>query len=204
MKVVRKVFVTLLSTLSLEKLRVKLFKQTEKHLPRLRYFVLAVLSLVIILSGCVMWTSRPVLYPFEAPSVSDPANAAHVTIARKERLRCELTRFKLYIELDGLVIAALESGQYTEFFVNSGQHTITATWSVSKAEGCVFILFFDWEWVDIKLTEEFAAGNEYKFLVSLSYLAQRPTIEEVQSFPNNVSLDPSKLVLPGTKQDYKP
>ncbi len=61
MKVVRLIFIIMSSTLSRVKRRGGFFKQTGNHLPQLRHFVLLLLSLVIILSGC---TSTRVLQPY--------------------------------------------------------------------------------------------------------------------------------------------
>ena len=56
MKVLRSIFFTILSTISQEKLRGDLFKQTEEHPPLLRYFVLLLLSLAMFLTGCATTT----------------------------------------------------------------------------------------------------------------------------------------------------
>ncbi len=58
MKVVRLIFLIMLSILKQEKIRGDFFKQTGKHPPQLRYFVLLLLSLVILIAGCATTTVR--------------------------------------------------------------------------------------------------------------------------------------------------
>ncbi len=213
MKVVRLIFLTVLSILRQERNLVK--QKVERHPPQLRHFVLLLLVLIITLTGCGSTLPKPLLY--EPPPVSDTKSAAHVTIAR-ERMFCAvclilnlyLGRPKYNIELDGFTIAKLGSGQYTELFVNRGQHTIGGScYYTLRPVGIptYFVTGFEREWFGSQLSEEFIAGEEYKFLVSHAHprTEQRHTmeVEKVQSFPKNISLDPSKLVLPGTKQDLK-
>ncbi len=186
-------------------------QKTEWHLPKLRYFNL-LLVLVITLTGCgVIPRYPPVCKP---PSVSDPASAAHVTVARERKFcfKCIFQR-NMYIELDGLAIAVLENGQYTKFLVSSGRHTIETSCNMPSANTTQWpfggILDAGWDWFRFGLSEEFVAGKEYKFLVSHAHPKFRPfapdwvlmtvAVEKVQSFPNNISLDPSKMVLLGTK-----
>ncbi len=199
MRVVRLISLAVLSILRQERNLVK--QKAEMHASQLRYFVLLLLPLVIFLAGCGATPDRVNL--FEPPSIIDPTSASHITIATKWKFFYG-AGIKYYIELDGLMIAKLGNGQYTDFLVNSGQHKITVCWDkimrpIGVNVGIPILLGFEREWRDCTLTEVFVAGNEYKFLVSFNGLAKKPTLEKVQSFPKKYVLDPSKLVLPGTK-----
>ena len=184
--------------------------KARKHQPQLRYFVLLLLFLIITLTGCGIIPPKPLLY--EPPSVSDPNSAAHVTVATEKKFCFSCFNHNVYIELDDLTIAKLKVGQYTKFLVSSSQHTIRVRsneitqikgiFLAGAAGGAGFIPYkFIREWFDTELTEDFVAGKEYKFLLSHVHVfseLRSTTIEKVQSFQRNISLDPSKLVLPGT------
>ena len=201
MTVVRFIFFTKLSILSQEKRRGDLFKQTVKCLSQLQHFALIIFSLIIFLTGCGTTSHKPSLY--EPPPVSDPTSAARVTVVRESKISG--AGMDLYITLDGKKIAMLKSRHYIELLLSAGRHAIGAsfyakTWLVGDSElGVTGLWHFERDWRECELTEKFVAGGEYKFLVSLARGDIKPRLKKVQSFPDNISLDPSKLVLPGTK-----
>jgi hypothetical protein len=201
MEALRSIFFTKLSTLSQEKRRGCLFKQIGKYLIPLRCFALILFSLIIFLTGCGTTSHKPSLY--EPPPVSDPTSAAHVIVARESKFTG--AGMELYITLEGKKIAMLKSHQYTEFLLSAGRYTIGAsfyakTWLIGDSElGITGLWHFERDWRVCELTEKLIAGQEYKFLVSIERGDIKPRLKKVKSFPDNISLDPSKLVLPGTK-----
>jgi len=201
MKVIRSIFFTKLSRISQIKLRGNHYKQAGNFLSLLLSFTLILFSFIIFLSGCGTTPPKPSLH--EPPPVSDPTSVAHVTVAREPKFTW--VGMELYITLDGKKIAMLKSHQYTEFLLNAGRYTIGAsfyakTWLVGDSElGVSGLWNFERDWRNSELTEEFIAGKEYKFLVSIEHGDIKPRLKKVQSFPENISLDLSKLVSPGTK-----
>ncbi len=201
MRVARSIFFTKLLILSQEKRREDLFMRTGKHQSQLRYSVLVIFLLIFFLTGCGTTPSKPSLY--EPPPVSDPASAARVTVVRESKISG--VGMDLYITLDGKKIAMLKSRHYIELLLSAGRHAIGAsfyakTWLIGDSElGVTGIWHFERDWRDCELTEKFAAGKEYKFLVSLERGDIKPKLKKVQSFPDNISLDPSKKVLLGTE-----
>ncbi len=198
---VRSRFFTKPSTLSQKKRIEILLKQTGKYLSQSRYFALILFSLTILVTGCVTTQSKPTLY--EPPPVSDSTSVAYVTIVRE--LKLTGVGMELYITLDGKKIAMLKSRQYTKLFLSTGRYTVGAgfnakTWLVGESGlGVSGFWHFENDWRGRELTEEFVAGQEYKFVVSLERGDIKPRLRKVQSFPDNISLDSFKMVLPGTK-----
>jgi len=87
MKVVRLIFLIMLSILKQEKIRGDFFKQTGKHPPQLRYFVLLLLSLVILIAGCA-----------SPPTVRLPNIQEEASIQLKEKT---IVLLRLNVEKDG-------------------------------------------------------------------------------------------------------
>ncbi len=87
MKVVRLIFLIMLSILKQEKIRGNFFKQSGKHPPQLRYFVLLLLSLVILIAGCA-----------SPPTVRLPNIQEEASIQLKEKT---IVLLRLNVEKDG-------------------------------------------------------------------------------------------------------
>ncbi len=198
---VSSIFFTKLSTLNQVKRRGVLSKQIGRCLLQLRYSVLIISLLIFFLTGCGTTPHKPSLY--EPPPVSDPASVARIIVVRESKISG--VGMDLYITLDGKKIAMLKSRHYVELLLSAGRHAIGAsfyakTWLLGDSElGVTGIWHFERDWRDCELAEKFVAGEEYKFLVSLERGDIKPRLKKVQSFPDNISLDPSKKVLPGTE-----
>lgn len=167
---------------------------------RIRWHIALCALTVGMIAGCMpippssIWIS-------DAPEVS--GSSCTFTIVRNRQFVIGLSTH--YISLDGDFIASLDMGEYTTFSVPEGAHSLGVTWRVIDENSIRYRVL---AWKDLSASMEVICepSMTYRFTTTDGlpwYPDETATIERVDAFAGEFSLDDKEFVPPGAIQSRR-